>query len=139
MAFIRDAVPAKSRKSFADIIPALLQAVYTILESNDDTEAQDILQELIELADSSSAMFRQYSPLVTQVGLNIVNKTDFDDGALTRSRTVNAMWALVCPCVHPAAALTNGCPPSPRTTHGARASPRHTSAGTRDAARAGRA
>ena len=85
VAFIKDAVPKERRQAYSPVIPALLEATVALLKDHEDT-AQQILQELIELADTSAIMFKPYTATVTDVGVNIVDgniEGGLEDGACT--------------------------------------------------------
>ena len=83
-------MPKERRQAYSPVIPALLEATVALLKDHEDT-AQQILQELIELADTSAIMFRPYTATVTDVGVNIVDgniEGGLEDGACTKISAV---------------------------------------------------
>ena len=79
VAFIMEALSGKHKKRFADVIPALLQSLVVMLQSNEEDTARAILEEMIELADTTAFMFRGYTSAVVDIGNSIIENVNADD------------------------------------------------------------
>jgi hypothetical protein len=81
VAFIQVAVTdLQRRKAYADVLQAILQAIVAMLENDDEETARVVLQELIELANTSALVFRPYCEPVVSIAATIMENVNADNG-----------------------------------------------------------